>query len=152
MMRLIRSAVAAAWLLATWPALAASPHTLIEAQIGAMMAAANTHDTDAFLKPFMHGPRLVFVMNGHVIQGWSALHAAQLKWWRYGASNARYSQTSLTSFTDVAPNVIVTTQQLESRRTGSGGHVEKGAFEMSAVWRRHGKGWRIVYACESWVR
>lgn len=131
---------------------AASPHAQIQAQMDAMSVAAKAHDTDAFLKPFLRGPRLVFVINGQVIRGWDALHAAQLKWWRNGASDARYAQTSPTSFLDVAPGVVVTTQQLESERTGPDGKPQKGAFAVSSVWRHQRSGWRIVYASESWAR
>jgi len=150
-----RLVVATAFLLALAGgrlAVAASPHAQIQTQIDAMEAAAKAHDTDAFLKPFMRGPQLVFVINGQVIRGWNALHAAQLKWWRNGASDARYTQTSPTSFMDVAPGVVVTTQQLASQRTGPDGKMQKGTFAVSDVWRRQRNGWRIVYACESWAR
>jgi ketosteroid isomerase-like protein len=133
-------------------AVAAPPRAQIQAQIDAMELAAKAHDTDGFLKPFLHGPQLVFVINGQVIRGWNALHAAQLKWWRNGASDARYTQTSPTSFMDVAPGVVVTTQQLASQRTGPDGKTQKGTFAVSSVWRRQRNGWRIVYASESWAR
>lgn len=133
------------------PAAAASPHAQIRAQLDAMTVAANAHNTDEFLEPFMHGPRLVFVINGRIIRGWDDLHAAQLKWWRNGASDARYTQTAPTSFMEVAPGVVVTTQQLESRRTAAGGKTRKEKFTVSTVWRRRRSRWRIVYACESWL-
>ena len=41
--------------------------------------AANTHDTDLFLRSFSHGPELTFVIFGEVIHGFDALHAAQLR-------------------------------------------------------------------------
>jgi ketosteroid isomerase-like protein len=133
-------------------AVAASPHAQIQRQIDAMAAAANAHNAGDFLKPFTHGPRLVFVINGQVIRGWNALHAAQLKWWRNGASDARYTQISPVSFMDVAPGVVITTQQLESQRTGPDGKTQKGTFAVSTVWRRQRHGWRIAYASESWAR
>jgi len=155
MMHSARFIVATAFLLTLASgrlAVAASPHAQIQAQIDAMKAAAKAHDTDGFLKPFMRGPRLVFVINGQVIRGWEVLHAAQLKWWRNGASDVRYSQTSPTSFMDVAPGVVVTTQQLDSQRAGPDGKTQKGTFAVTDVWRHRHNGWRIVYACESWAR
>lgn len=134
------------------PAEAASPHAQIRARIDAMALAAKAHDTDAFLEPFMRGPRLVFVINGEVILGWNALRAAQLKWWRNGASDARYRQISPTRFMDVAPGVVVTTQQLVSRRKGPDGKTQENTFAVSTVWRRLHDGWRIVYASESWAQ
>lgn len=133
-------------------AMAASPHAQIQAKIDAMAVAANAHNADEFLKPFTHGPRLVFVINGQVIRGWSALHAAQLKWWRNGASDARYTQVGPTSFMDLAPGVVVTTQEMESQRTGPDGKTQKNTFAVSDVWRRQRSGWRVAYAIESWAR
>ena len=150
-----RAIVATACLLAvasTRIAMAASPHAQIQAKIDAMTVAANAHDADEFLKPFTRGPRLVFVINGQVIRGWNALHAAQLKWWRNGASHARYTQLSPTSFMDLAPGVVVTTQEMESQRTGPDGKTQKNTFAVSAVWRRGRNGWRVAYASESWAR
>lgn len=133
-------------------AFAASPHARIQARMDAMMAAANVHDTDGFLKPFVHGPQLVFVVNGRVIRGYAALRAQQLKWWHKGASGARYTQSGPTSFDDLAPGVVVTTQQLSSRRSGADGKLQRGTFTVTSLWkRRHGE-WRIVYAHESWSR
>ena len=133
-------------------AMAASPHMQIQAKLDAMAAAANAHNTDEFLKPFTHGPRLVFVINGQVIRGWNALHAAQLRWWRNGASDARYTRISPTSFMDLAPGVVVTTQEMKSQRSGPDGKTQKNTFAVSTVWRRQHNEWRIAYASESWAR
>jgi len=131
---------------------AASPHARIQARMHAMRVAANAHDTDAFLKPFLHGPQLVFVVNGRVIRGYAALHAQQLKWWSHGTSDVRYTPAGPTRFDDLAPGVVVTTRQLVSRRTGADGKQQQGTFTVTSLWKRlHGE-WRIVYAHESWSR
>ncbi len=131
---------------------ASAVHARIQSRIDAMDAAANTHDADAFLKPFVHGPQLVFVINGHVIRGWDALHAQQLKWWHNGKSDAHYAHTAPVRFMDLAPGVVVTTEELDSRRTGPDGKVQTGTFVVTNLWKRDGGNWRIVYAHESWAR
>ncbi|MEJ2215601.1 MAG: nuclear transport factor 2 family protein [Gemmatimonadota bacterium] len=134
------------------PALTSPPHPRIQALIAAMEKAANAHDTDAFLKPFLHDSSLVFVINGEVIHGWDALHAAQLKWWNNGKSDAVYTQIGETQFTDVAPDVVLTTQRIGSKRTGPDGKPATGQFAVTDVWRSGPDGWQIIYAHESWAR
>jgi ketosteroid isomerase-like protein len=131
---------------------APASHARIRSLMAAMDAAANLHDADAFLKPFVHGPQLVYVINGRVIRGWDALHAQQLKWWRHGKSDVRYAHTAPTRFIDLAPGVVVTTELLDSRRTGEDGNPQTGNFVVTNVWKRDAGRWRIVYAHESWVR
>jgi uncharacterized protein (TIGR02246 family) len=131
---------------------AGAPHPRIRALIASMEKAANAHDTDAFLEPFLHDPALVFVINGEVIQGWEQLHAAQLKWWKNGKSDAVYTQMGATQFTDVAPGVVLTTQRLSSTRTGPDGKPATGQFAVTDVWHSGPDGWRIIYAHESWAR
>lgn len=139
------------WIAFALPAAAASPHAQIQAQTRAMEAAANAHDTDGFLKPFLHGPRLIFVINGHVIRGYEALHAQQMKWWKHGTTDAQYTQTSPMRFMDLAPGVVATTQQFTSRRTGPNGKVQTGTFAVTNLWKRESGHWRIVYGHESWA-
>src|SRR6185437_14108535 len=55
-----------------------------------MARAANAHDTERYMALFAHDPNLVFAINGRVINGWDALHAQQLKWWRNGKSVVVY--------------------------------------------------------------
>lgn len=134
------------------PAAASSPHAQIQAETNAMEAAANAHSTDGFLKPFLHGPQLVFVINGQLIRGYRALHAQQLKWWKHGKSDARYTQTAPMQFMDLAPDVVATTQRFISRRTGPDGKVQTGTFAVTNIWRLAGGRWQIVYGHESWAR
>jgi SnoaL-like domain len=153
-----RWAIAAACLLAlgaartAWAGDAAPAHAQIQARIDAMGVAANAHDTDAFMKPYLHGPQLVDVVDGRVIRGWDALHAQQMKWWHGGKSDAHYRHTAPTRFLDLAPGVVATTEALGSRRTGPDGKVQTGAFVVTNIWQRRGGAWRIVYAHESLAR
>lgn len=100
----------------------------------------------------MHGPQLVFVINGHVIRGWDALHTQQQTWWHHGRSDAHYAHTAPVRFLDLAPGVVVTTEELDSRRTGPDGKVQTGTFVVTNLWKREGGTWWIVYAHESWAR
>jgi len=134
------------------PVFAASSHAQIRAKTRAMEVAANAHDTDGFLKPFWHGPRLLFVINGRVIRGYKALHAQQLEWWKHGKSDAHYTQTAPMQFMDLAPGVVATTQHLSSRRAGPDGKVQTGTFAVTNIWKHQGGHWEIVYAHESWAR
>jgi uncharacterized protein (TIGR02246 family) len=134
------------------PAPAGPAHPRIQALIASMEKAANAHDTDAFLEPFLHDPSLVFVVNGEVIHGWEQLHAAQLKWWKNGKSDAVYTHLGATRFMDIAPGVVLTTQRIGSVRTGPDGKPATGTFAVTDVWRSGPHGWQIVYAHESWVR
>jgi len=134
------------------PAPSGPQHAQIQALITAMEAAANAHDADGFLEPFLHDSSLVFVINGEIIHGWDALHAAQLKWWNNGKSDAVYTQMGETRFMDVSSDVVLTTQRLTSKRTGPDGKPATGTFAVTDVWRSGRGGWRIVYAHESWAR
>lgn len=134
------------------PAPAGPQHPQIQALIAAMEKAANAHDTDGFLKPFLHDSSLVFVVNGEVIHGWDALHAAQLKWWNNGRSDAVYTQMGDTQFTDVTAGVVLSTQRLASKRTGPDGKPMTGTFAVTNVWHSGPDGWKIIYAHESWAR
>lgn len=54
-----------------------SPEQQIRILQRAMDAAANAHDTDRFMAPFLRSDALVFVINGRVIHGWDALRDQQ---------------------------------------------------------------------------
>ena len=117
-----------------------------------MEIAANAHDAARFLAPFLHKASLVFVINGHVIHGWSALYKQQLKWWHHGKSDAVYVATSPVKFQRLSADVMVTTQTLASRRTSPDGKLSKGSFAVTDIWQKLPEGWCIVYAHESWAR
>lgn len=130
----------------------AVPHSQIRALMADMALAAHAHDTDRFLRPFVHGPSLVFVVNGKIIRGWARLHAAQLTWWRNGKSDVVYTPVGKTRFTDLAPGLVLTTMQLASKRSGPDGKPATGTLAVTDVWKKLPNGWRIVYAHESWAR
>jgi len=124
----------------------------IEPILAKMAVAANAHDTDGFLEPFLHDSSLTFVINGMVIHGWKALHEQQLEWWKHGKSDAVYTQVGPTQFQRISKDVEVTTRSLTSRRTGPDGKIQTGKFAVTEIWRKLPQGWRIVYAHESWQR
>lgn len=138
------------------PALAADGKTgaqpAIEALMTKMLAAANAHDTDAFMASYLRSPDFVFVANGEVIRGWEALHAQQLKWWRHGKSDARYTQDGEPVFMAPGPGVEVVTWPLAAHRTLPDGKPSENAFVVSYVWQKLPQGWRIVYGHESWAK
>jgi ketosteroid isomerase-like protein len=117
-----------------------------------MQHAANAHDTDRFMAPFVHQPSLVFAIDGEVIHGWDALHAQQLKWWRNGKSDVVYTPTGDIQIMSLASNLAVSTQTLSSRRTLPNGKTSTGTFVVSYIWKKLPQGWQIVYGHESWSR
>lgn len=133
-----------------------SSSTKAQKEIAPIMAkmevAANAHDTDRFLQPFLHDPSLVFVVNGMVIHGWQALHEQQRKWWKHGKSDATYTQVGPTQIQQLAKGLVLTTRSLSSRRTGPDGKTQTGKFAVTEIWRQLPQGWRIIYAHESWQR
>lgn len=124
----------------------------IEPIMAKMKVAANAHDTNAFLAPFLHEQSLVFVVNGVVIHGWQALHEQQLKWWKDGKSDAVYTPVGPTEFQQLAKGLVLATRSLSSRRRGPDGKIQTGKFAVTEIWRQLPQGWRIVYAHESWQR
>lgn len=122
----------------------------IEVVMTAMAHAAKNHDATRFMAGYQHGPDLIFVINGEVIQGWDALYAQQVKWWRGGKSDVVYTPMAPTRFLQLGPDAWVTTLAMSSRRTGPDGKVATGTFAVTDIWRKGAQGWRIVYAHESW--
>jgi ketosteroid isomerase-like protein len=115
-----------------------------------MFKAANAHDTDAFMATMVHTPSLVFAINGDVIQGWDALHAQQLKWWKNGKSDATYVQDGAPAFMALGPDVEIVTWPLVGSGTAHSGKTTTSNFVVTYVWQRLPQGWRIVYGHESW--
>lgn len=113
------------------------------------MQAANAHDTDRFLAHYARDSALVLVFNTDVIRGYAAIRAQQLRWWNNGKSDVAYSEREPALFTVVTPDVVVVTQQLQSRRTLPSGATASGDFVASSVWQHAAGGWRIVAAHES---
>lgn len=133
---------------------AASPSAqqAIEPLMAKMLQAANAHDTDAFMGPYLRAPSLVFAINGEVIHGWDALHAQQLKWWQNGKSDARYTQVGSPEFMALGSDVEMVTWPLAAHRTQPDGKSVDYAFVVTYVWRRLPQGWRIVHGHESFAK
>jgi ketosteroid isomerase-like protein len=154
-MKSLHSLTAFALLVALgWPARAASPSPQEQVQplVDASERAANTHDTDAYMAYLRKSPDLVFAFNGQIVRGWDKLHAQQLVWWKNGKSDVVYTATAAPEFDTLAPDTVLVTQQLSSRRTGADGKPSLGTFVVTSVWKHLPEGWRIVYAHESWAR
>ena len=149
-MRLRWFAVISLYLLSVGAVAATTPaQKQLQPILGKMMRLANRHDTDGFMAFHLHKPELVFVFDGNVIHGWKKLHAQQLKWWKHGKSDVVYKQTAPTDFTQLAPDLVVTTQSLSGRRTLPNGKPVSANFIATEVWKKLPQGWRIVYAHES---
>jgi ketosteroid isomerase-like protein len=116
------------------------------------MAAANAHDTDRFLVTYVHDSTLVFVFNGVVTRGFTAVREGQLKAWNDGKSDVVYTLREPEAFTELSPNTVLVTELLSSRRTVASGEVRTADFVVSAIWQKRAEGWRVVYVHESTVR
>jgi uncharacterized protein (TIGR02246 family) len=116
-----------------------------------MLVAANAHDTDRFLKPYVHDSTLVMVFNGMVIVGFDSVRALQLKWWNGGRSDIVYSRRGPARVAVLSPGAVVVTDPLRSARTDSAGVVHTGDFAATSVWQKRPEGWRIVAVHESTV-
>lgn len=116
-----------------------------------MMVAANAHDTDRFLAPYIHDSTLVMVFNGMVVTGYDSVRALQLKWWNGGHSDVVYTRRGAPRFTVLGPGAVIVTDALRSQRTDSAGVVRTGDFAATSVWQKRAEGWRIVAVHESTV-
>ncbi|MGH8041226.1 MAG: YybH family protein [Rudaea sp.] len=133
-------------------AASSSAEQAIEPLMAKMFLAANAHDTDAFMAPYLRAQSLVFAINGEVIHGWDALHAQQLKWWHNGKSDARYTRNGPPEFMALGPDVDIVTWPLAAHRTLPDGKIGDYAFVVTYVWRRLPQGWRIVHGHESFAK
>lgn len=138
-------------------ACAQPPSSAAEEAIRPLMAkmgnAAAARDADAFMASMLHSPSLVFAINGRVIHGWKALHAAQLKWWSRGEGNTKYSPGGAApEFMALDPDVEIVTLQIIGRYTLPNGKAVTSPFAVTFVWQRLPQGWRIVYGHESWAK
>jgi uncharacterized protein (TIGR02246 family) len=136
-------------------AAAQSQPTAAQREIQSLMddelQAANAHDTDRFLATYLHDSTLVFVFNGAVMRGFTALRAAQLKAWS-GSTDVAYSVRGPSDFTILTPAIAVVTEQLSSRRTQPSGEVKTNELTVTMVWQKRPEGWRIIQAHESSAR
>ncbi|MBS0381758.1 MAG: hypothetical protein JSR56_04935 [Proteobacteria bacterium] len=118
-----------------------------------MGKAAAVHDADAFMAFMLHSPSLVYAINGRVIHGWKALHAAQMKWWSRGKNNTKpVPGGAAPEFMALGPDVEIVTLQIIGRYTLQDGKVVTSPFVVTDMWQHLPQGWRIVYGHESWKR
>jgi len=115
------------------------------------LQAANAHDTDRFLASYRHSDALIFIVNGQLIRGYRALRAQQLQWWQNGKSDAAYRLDGPSTFLALAPDTMLVTEPLASRRTGPDGRPREGHFILSMIWQQGREGWQVTYAHESWM-
>ena len=154
-MRYASFALLASLLLMVLPVCAQSSNSAaIQSQLKPLMdeqgAAANVHDTDRFLKTYLHSPQTVFIVNGETVLGFDALHEQQLKWWKGGKSDVVYRETGHTEFAVLDRNAALTTQFLSARGTGLDGKPRDNHGVITSLWRRTPDGWKVTYAHESW--
>ena len=124
----------------------------IQAELNAMLSAANAHDTDAFMAPSAHKSSLLFIFNGKVIRGWDALHAQQLQWWQNGKATGTFEAHGADEFMSLDAKSVVTTSSYTSHRIGADGKASTGHFVVTYIWKHLPVGWRIIYGHESWAR
>ena len=135
---------------------AQTPRSPAERQIrpwlDSLLVAANAHDSDRFLRCYLHDSTLVMVFNGAVTTGYDQVRALQLKWWNNGKSDVRYSRPGPTTFRVLSANAVVVTDVMASRRTAPDGTAASGTFALTMVWQKLPQGWRIVSVHESTAR
>lgn len=136
---------------------AQAPSSPAEQAIRPLMAemgkAAKARDATAFMAFMLHSPDLVYAINGRVIHGWEALHAAQVKWWSRGKGNTKGAPGGAPpEFMALDPDVEIVTLQIVARYTLPNGKVVTSPFAVTDVWQHLPQGWRIVYGHESWAK
>ena len=155
-MKTMFAIAAIACVVVTGPARAQSPPSPAQRQIqpllDEMLQAANAHDTDRFLTPYLHDSTLAFVFNGMVMNGFTAVRDAQLKAWNNGKSDVVYSVRGPTSYQVLTPSIALATLPLTSRRTLPTGEAKTTEMTVTMVWQKRAAGWRIVQVHESTVR
>ncbi len=120
----------------------------------AMQDAANVHDAEAHLAPFVRGPALTFVINGRIIRGWDNLLAQQRAWWPAGriatTDEARrpYPLVEGPNFQLLGPRHAMVTFAIDARRVHPD-RVMRRPLAVSQLWEKSSEGWRIVHAHES---
>lgn len=155
MNRYLRFALLASFITTTMAGAQSAPSAAqreIQPLLDRTMQASNAHDTDAFLEYFLHDSSLVFVFNGTVVHGYTALREAQLKAWNNGQTDVVYTVRGPTEYSVLTPDVAVVTLPFGSRRTTPTGEVKTGEMVVTLVWQKRAPGWRVVAAHESSVR
>jgi hypothetical protein len=142
---------------ATWKA-AAADYARVRSEImplfTAMQEAANVHDAEAHMAPFVRGPSLTFVVNGRVIRGYDDLLTQQRKWWPEGMirptdeAHQPYRLTSEPTLQLFGPRLAMLTFVLDSRRVYPG-RVMRRPLAISQLWEKRDGRWKIVHVHES---
>jgi uncharacterized protein (TIGR02246 family) len=127
----------------------AGPQRELQPLMDEEMAAANAHDTDRFLAAYLHDSTLVFVYNGMVVNGFTKLRELQYKAWNSPKTDAVYSTRGPDSYTVLAPDMVLATSLLSSRRTAPTGETKSNDMVITMVWKKRADGWRIIQAHES---
>jgi ketosteroid isomerase-like protein len=129
-----------------------SPERQIAPLLDSQVVAANAHDTDRFLKYFLHDSTLVQVFNGEVTVGYPAVRALQLRWWNNGRSDVVYRRAAPPSYLVLDSGAVVVTEPLTAERTGADGKVARGTIAVTMIWQKRPEGWRVAYQHESTAR
>jgi uncharacterized protein (TIGR02246 family) len=129
----------------------AGPQSQLQPLMDEEIQAANAHDTDRFLAAYLHDSTLVFVYNGMVVNGFTKLRELQYKAWNSPKTDAVYSVRGPDSYTVLAPDMVLATSLLSSRRTAPTGEIKTGDMVITMVWKKRAEGWRIIQAHESTV-
>lgn len=119
---------------------APSPQEQLAPLLHELLLAANAHDTDRFLAPYLHDSTLVMVFNGAVTVGFDSVRALQFKWWNNGATDVTYRQDGPPRFRALTPEIVLVTDPLASDRTH---------FVVTMLCQKLPQGWRIVQVHES---
>ncbi|HET8649371.1 MAG TPA: nuclear transport factor 2 family protein [Gemmatimonadales bacterium] len=119
---------------------APSPEQQLAPLVAELLDAANAHDTDRFLAPYLHDSTLVMVFNGTITRGFDQVRALQLKWWNNGVSDVVYRQAAPPTYRVLSPDLVLVTDPLASSH---------GEFVVTMVWQKRPEGWRIIQVHES---
>jgi len=128
---------------------ARSVHEQLDPVLAEMLVAANAHDTDRFMAPYLREPSFVFAINGTIMKGWDAVHAQQLIWWNNGKSDVVYAYDKPAEFTVLDRDAAVVTQPISATRTTPDGKKVTGEIVATTVWQKFPEGWRGVQVHES---
>jgi ketosteroid isomerase-like protein len=130
-------------------ATAQSSQSSIAPMMDELMAAANAHDTDRYLAPFLHDSTMVFIVNTVVINGYSTLRDLQWKAWNSPKTDATYSRRAPDRYVVLRPTLVLSTSLLGSSRTAPTGETKKTEMVVTMLWQLRGDGWRIIETHES---
>lgn len=117
-----------------------------------MSAAANAHDVGRHVGFYAHDASVTLIYNGIALVGWETIRDKQREWWKNGKSDVAYRMRDKPDCRAPAPDVVITTLFMQSRRTMPSGDVTEGEFAVSSVWQKRQEGWRVIYSHESTTR